>query len=921
MIGRVISHYRLDESVSHGGMGAVYKARDLTLERTVAIKVLEPSQDIDRADANRLFLREAQVISQIDHPNVVTLFEVIHEEDCNFMVMQYVPGSTLRDVMSEKPLGYLEAIRIACEVGSGLRAAHELDIVHRDIKPENIMVTPKGLCKILDFGVARLVGRSTITEKGKIIGTLPYMAPEQIQGEQVDTRTDIYALGVLLFEMLSGRLPFDQVEEAALFYQITNVDPPSLRSLRPEIPENLETVVSKALRKNPSERYQSIEEMLHDLELIRSGLVDRYPSRERLYARKALARRPSMWAGVVLLAAILILLINYIRFDSSSPREEPRIMVMKWENTQNDEELAWLSSAIMDGLITSLGDLAGFRVITRQTVSSVVEILRSKAAGFSTSSVFGIARQVGADYLVAGSFAMSRDSLRIDCRLDDLEKRVLVETWSRYIGNLDRELFTSIDAFAGNIAAALGADWKRGSAVGRQARGTSTRSLEALKYYENAMEYYEVGNMPASAENFKRAVEADPGFTAAHLYLGRVSTELSDREKHLTLAMEHRHASPSPLREIVEADFMVFNGANEEAIEKYEDILGLYPEEVTARVNLATLYQRSRRFHEAVAEYVVLSRINPFDYSFYPVWWMAYIEIGRKEKALHILEGWRRHGPNEERPLRELIRFHQTQGDYKAALAFCDTLSRLRPGADLSRRGFLYADMGRMTDAEDIFIKLKDNPDPYSPRHRAYSWLAYLYYRKGDCARGLKFIEQALENDKGIYNHWIAGLLAAGNGELERGERYAQEIKKTSATAFEDTTAPEALAHRRFYYDLRGSIALASKNAPLAIEMYEKALKFSSKIDEAFFRTHLGEAYLEAGETRKAVTALERVLRLNAHWPDALLHLSRAYIALGEHEKALSCLVELDHLLDDADDDYAVKRELKQLIALASSHR
>jgi serine/threonine-protein kinase len=270
MIGKTISHYKVVQHVGEGGMGAVYKGQDLVLDRPVAIKIINPSNR-DQLAANERFIREAKAISQIDHPNVVTLIEVVQEAPYNYLVMQYVTGETLRHSLHKKPFTIQECVRIVCEVASGLEAAHKHRIIHRDIKPENIMITPSGLCKILDFGVAQLVDRSTLTRKGRIVGTLPYMAPEQIRAEKVDVRTDVYALGVLLFELLSGSPPFTSRQEAALLYEILNREPPDLRSLRHEVPEELARIARKALAKNPTQRYQDVTQLLHDLEIIESG--------------------------------------------------------------------------------------------------------------------------------------------------------------------------------------------------------------------------------------------------------------------------------------------------------------------------------------------------------------------------------------------------------------------------------------------------------------------------------------------------------------------------------------------------------------------------------------------------------------------------------------------------------------------------
>lgn len=307
MIGQKISHYRITERISSGASGTVYKAEDLTLKRTVAIKVIKPSHQ-DPNIANRRFLREAQAISQIDHPNVISVFEVVQKGAANFLVMQYAPGSSLRERIDKGSVSAVDAIKIASGVAGGLQSAHDVGVVHRDIKPENIVVDEPAGAKVLDFGVAHLIDRSTLTRRGKIVGTLPYMAPEQIKGDLVDARTDVYAVGVVLFEMLTGKLPFESTEESAFFYQIVNVVPEPVETLVPNLPAGIGEVVSKAIAKNPGDRYQTAGEMRHDLEIVLRRSEKTSDESPRMIATTKPWLRPGISIGLIVIMVVAVAL-------------------------------------------------------------------------------------------------------------------------------------------------------------------------------------------------------------------------------------------------------------------------------------------------------------------------------------------------------------------------------------------------------------------------------------------------------------------------------------------------------------------------------------------------------------------------------------------------------------------------------------
>jgi serine/threonine protein kinase len=271
LTGETISHYRILGAVGRGGMGVVYKAQDVALERPVALKFLPPALT-SNPEARERFIREAQAASALDHPNICSVHDIGESADGQYyIVMSCYEGETLQEMLQKGPFEIERALTIGCQVAAGLAEAHRVGIVHRDVKPANIIITRQGTAKIIDFGLAKLAGQSQMTKVGEVLGTPLYMSPEQIRGDEVDARTDIWSLGVILYEMLAGFNPFAAEYEYAVLYRVLNENPEPLTTCRQGVSPALQTTVEKALQKDPVERYPSASALLEDLTRAESG--------------------------------------------------------------------------------------------------------------------------------------------------------------------------------------------------------------------------------------------------------------------------------------------------------------------------------------------------------------------------------------------------------------------------------------------------------------------------------------------------------------------------------------------------------------------------------------------------------------------------------------------------------------------------
>ncbi len=307
MIGSTISHYHITEKLGEGGMGVVYKATDTKLDRPVALKFLAPHLLRDDEGRKR-FAREAKAAASLDHPNICTVDEIDEADGRTFIVMAFLEGRPLSERIAAGPLKLPEALSTAIQIAEGLEAAHEKGIVHRDIKPDNVMLMAgsRGLLKIMDFGLAQLAGSSKLTRGGSTLGTMSYMSPEQAEGADTDRRTDIWALGVVLYEMAAGQLPFRGDFDQAVVFSIMNEPPEPLTAVRTGVPKELERIVHKCLAKKVDERYQHADELLVDLQALRRDLE---PQASQVSAKPAPAKRTSP-AILGAVAAVVVMAVG-----------------------------------------------------------------------------------------------------------------------------------------------------------------------------------------------------------------------------------------------------------------------------------------------------------------------------------------------------------------------------------------------------------------------------------------------------------------------------------------------------------------------------------------------------------------------------------------------------------------------------------
>ena len=541
MIGQTLGHYRILEKVAAGGMGVVYRARDEQLDRDVALKVL-PSGTLSDDTARRHFRNEAMALAKLNHPNIETVYEFGTQDGMDFIVMEYVAGRTLADRLTRGTLPEKEVVALGMQIAAALGEAHERGIVHRDLKPANIAITAKGQAKILDFGLAKLLRAAdqgtteTFTDSQAAAGTLPYMPPEQLRGEPVDARADIYTIGAVLYEMATDRRAFQEGQTSRLIDAILHQPPVAPRALNPRISTELESIVLKCLDKDPDRRYQSAAELLVDLR--------RLPQPVSGYA---IRRSPSsVWPRVAkpigyTLLGLLVLGVGLTAINADGWRDRligrfrtPQIRslaVLPFENLTGDAEQDYFADGMTEALITDLGQIRALRVISRTSV------MKYKAA---RKPLPDIALELHVDAIIEGSVSHSQNLAQVTARL--VYAPTDTQLWSK---SYQRDL-QNVLVMQGEVAGAIVHEIDVTLTPQEQVRLASSRQVNPAAHEAYLKGTYLRKGTPEQRQRskayFEEAIRIDPNYAPAYAGLADYYWLNEELLPHVAMSQAERYA-------------------------------------------------------------------------------------------------------------------------------------------------------------------------------------------------------------------------------------------------------------------------------------------------------------------------------------------------------------------------------------------
>ncbi len=482
-IGRTVSHYRIIERIGSGGMGVVYKAEDSKLKRTVALKFLAQGSLADDEGKKR-FMHEAQASAVLDHPNICTIYEIVEEGDEVFISMAYIEGKSLEDRIASGPLPLDEAIDIAIQMAEGLCEAHDGGIVHRDIKPANIMMTGKGRVMITDFGLARVTGATKLTREGTTLGTVAYMAPEQTQGDNVDNRADIWSLGIVLFEMLTGQVPFRGDYDQAVLYSILSEKHEPVTSLRSGLPLELEMILDKILEKDPKDRYGHADELLTDLRRLKgavaSGSSHSIPVAVQRRRRKWYVSVPFL-APMVLILALTISLIIYYPRDAVSFSERDWILIADIENLTGEEAF---DKTLNEAITIDIQQSQWVNVFDRGRVEQTLRRMESADEDRVDESLgLEICKREGISAMLVPKISHVGDTYSLSASIVDVNKGTRLSPIRVTVKGKDEVLMSAIDDLSKQIRKDLGESMQSIDKSDESFAKVTTSSLAALEQY------------------------------------------------------------------------------------------------------------------------------------------------------------------------------------------------------------------------------------------------------------------------------------------------------------------------------------------------------------------------------------------------------------------------------------------------------
>ena len=937
MIGQTIGHYQVIEQIGAGGMGVVYRARDQRLNRDVALKVLPPGKLGFDAPRKR-FRKEALALAKLNHPNIGTVYDFDNQDGIDFLVMEYIPGETLGQRLAKGTVPEKEWISISLQIAAALEEAHEHGIVHQDLKPGNIMVTPKGQVKVLDFGLAQLLDAGTGAEVTATLtesdgaGTLPYMAPEQLRGDPVDARTDIFSTGIVLYEMSAGQRPFREKLAPRLIQQILSEAPRPLQEWNRRISPQVESIIMKALDKQPDLRYQSARELRVDLERLvaqqtTSSAIPVVRGASRRGWKEALRGHPrAIYSSAIFLAvavATLWWLIGARPVLSFAPRDW--LLITDFENQTNDP---LFDRSLLTALTVSLEQSPHANVVPRARVADSLHRMGKSGEEKITEEVArDISQREAIRAILSCSIAKVGQQYALTARLIDPRSGVAVRSYLEEAKDQDHVL-DALGSVATRVRRDLGESMLATGKTDRPLPVVTTRSLQALKMFADGGALWSKGQYEPAVKAFETAVKADPEFAMAHAALGdayysHIFNGPARGKEHMDKALQLSERTTDRERLYIQTRYAQDLGHVAEAKNSFEVYLKSYPDDWGMRFNFANLLRNNGQPQEALEQYKELARISSNNPSTYIDIATTYNGLGNFSEALRNYEqafsldpSWK---TNQNINHEYGMTLFRSGDEPKARETF--KLALEKPGLKpKGLRSLAWLDLyhGKYASAKSQLQEalLSDETFKWALSIlREHNLLALVADGQGDRAGQLRELDLALpylatSGAQVRAGLWL-GTQYARAGSVAKAAEILQKVRPLA-----DSQNPEQMSDIQ---TLEAEVDLAHGNKGHAIELLSLADKAKRG---AMTVEGLAHAYEASSNTDQAVVWYELFLKdvdppigwePQQDWLAANYHLARIYLAKGDKAKAAT---QIDRLLEpwkDADPGLPLLKDARKL--------